>query len=224
MAAKISKECSAIQRGTGDKVGNIIMSVASFLLGFVFAFLYGWLMTLILLAFFPVMALMGGGMGVVLGDNLKESMKAYAQSSGYAEQALNAIKVVHTYGQETLELKNYKKYLSRTRTVGKKIAMKKGVGNAMLFMLIYAFYAYAFFWGGYLRYNLVMNGDKLYTGGAVIGILFCVLFGAFNMGAAGPHFAAVAEGKIGGKLAFEVIDHVPSVEPDDKSAKYLDPS
>jgi len=42
-------------------------------------------------------------------------MKSYAQSAGYAEQALQAIKVVHTYGQEELELKNYSKYLTNAR-------------------------------------------------------------------------------------------------------------
>ena len=38
MAAKIAKETSAMQRGLGEKVGSIIMSFTSFLLGFVFAF------------------------------------------------------------------------------------------------------------------------------------------------------------------------------------------
>lgn len=91
-----------------------------------------------------------------------------------------------------------------------------------MFMLIYGFYAYSFFWGGFLRYNEVKNGDTVYTGGMVIAILFCVIFGAFNLGAAGPHFNAISEGRIGGKLAFEVIDHIPSIVPDDKNAKNID--
>lgn len=67
MASKISKECSAIQRGTGDKVGNVVMSVAGFFLGFAFAFYWGWLLTLILLATLPVMILSGVGMAVSMG-------------------------------------------------------------------------------------------------------------------------------------------------------------
>ena len=38
-------------------------------------------------------------------------MKYYAQSAGYAEQALLAIKVVQTYGREVKESLNYNKYL-----------------------------------------------------------------------------------------------------------------
>ena len=44
-------------------------------------------------------------------------MRGYAQSAGYAEQAMYAIKVVHTYGQEQLEEKNYLKYLNRATKV-----------------------------------------------------------------------------------------------------------
>ena len=42
-------------------------------------------------------------------------MKAYAQSAGYAEQALQSVKIVHTYCQEALEIKNYVKYLDRAK-------------------------------------------------------------------------------------------------------------
>jgi len=78
MAANISKETSAIQRGTGEKIGNIIMSSCSLLLGFAFVFYWGWLMTLIFMAAFPVMAIMGVGMAVSMQDGFKESMRAYA--------------------------------------------------------------------------------------------------------------------------------------------------
>jgi len=38
MQAKIAKEIGAIQRGLGDKVGNLIMSISMFFIGFGFAF------------------------------------------------------------------------------------------------------------------------------------------------------------------------------------------
>ena len=35
------------------------------------------------------------------------------------------------------------------------------------------------------------------------------------MGSAGPHIRAVTEGKIAGKLAHDVIDHVPAIQPNE---------
>jgi len=120
ISAKIAKECSAIQRGSGDKTGLIVYGVSSFFIGFGVAFYMGWFMSTLLLVILPLLAIMGGVFASVLGETLKEQMKAYAQSAGYAEQALSAIKVVHTYGQEELEMKNYGKYLEQAKTVGKK--------------------------------------------------------------------------------------------------------
>lgn len=78
MAAKIAKETSAIQRGIGDKIGNILMNVSSFVCGFAFAFYWGYKLTLILLAAFPLMAIVGIALGTFMEDGFKENMKAYA--------------------------------------------------------------------------------------------------------------------------------------------------
>ena len=87
------------------------MSITTFLLGFVAAFILGWLYTLILFGMAPIIAATGFLEVLAMGDGFKEQMKSYGQSAGYAEQALQAIQVVHTYGQEALESKNYNKYL-----------------------------------------------------------------------------------------------------------------
>lgn len=87
--------------------------------------------------------------------------------------------------------------------------------------MILAVYSYNFFWGGYLKYNEVKNGDELYTGGQILGIMFCVITGAFQITAIGPHLKSVTEGKIAGKLAFDVIDANPSVEPKVKNGIVL---
>jgi ABC-type multidrug transport system fused ATPase/permease subunit len=59
MASKIAKECVTIQRGSGEKVGQVVMSWCGFILGFVFAFILGWLYTLILFGMAPIIGLTG---------------------------------------------------------------------------------------------------------------------------------------------------------------------
>lgn len=43
--------------------------------------------------------------------NLTKSKQAYGQANGYADQALQHMKVVATYGREFLEQENFTKYL-----------------------------------------------------------------------------------------------------------------
>ena len=66
MASKISKEVSAIQRGSGEKIGMFIMSYSSFVFGITFSFYFGWIFTLILMAFLPVMAISGIAMSYTM--------------------------------------------------------------------------------------------------------------------------------------------------------------
>mmetsp|Transcript_41198 Transcript_41198/g.62681 ORF Transcript_41198/g.62681 Transcript_41198/m.62681 type:complete len:171 (-) Transcript_41198:2427-2939(-) len=49
-----------------------------------------------------------------------------------------------------------------------------------------------------------------------MGIMFCVIIGAFSVGGIGAHAAALTDGKIAGKLAFNVIDNKPKVDPNEK--------
>jgi len=117
---------------------------------------------------------------------------------------------------------NYNRYLQDAKATGKRVAWKKAVGNSVLFLVIFCFYAYCFFWGGWLRSEDIKNGDKPYTSGSIIGIMFCVVFGGFGLGAAGPHFTAVQEARTGGKLAFDVINHKPAIPVCDSTKRIFD--
>jgi len=133
MAARITKETTAIQRAIGEKFANIIMSVSSFLLGYAFAFYWGWILTLLLLACIPVMACSGLILGVSLQGGMVEQLKAYAQSAGYAEQALHSVRIVHTYCNELLEHRNYIKFLENSKKAQLKFTIIGGLGGGILF-------------------------------------------------------------------------------------------
>ena len=85
-------------------------------------------------------------------------------------------------------------------------------------MMLYSFYAYSFYFGGYLRYKEVLNNGKIYTGGTLIGIMFAVMFGSWSLGTCATHVSAIKESQVAGKLVFEVIEHIPKIRPDDQNA------
>lgn len=95
-----------------------------------------------------------------------------------------AIKVVHSYGGEELENNNYKKYLNKAAAVQGKLAVNTSLGLSLVYLIMFGFYAYAFYFGGMLRWSKEewMINDltgKRYTGGEIMGIMFSVLFGIF---------------------------------------------
>lgn len=83
--AKIVREVSMITKALGEKMANILMSLAMSLSGIVFAFTRGWWMALILLFAFPSIMIATILMGESIKKGTSENLKAYAQSAGYAE-------------------------------------------------------------------------------------------------------------------------------------------
>ena len=112
-------------------------------------------------------------------------------------------------------MKNYSKYLGKSKKTGRKQIVNQSIGLSVMYLTIYGLFGYSFFWGGYLRYNEVNNSQQgAYTGGAIFAIFLSVMMGALTFGGASPSFIAIAEGRAAGKIAFETIDHQPSIITD----------
>lgn len=66
MGTRIAKETLSVEKGTGDKIANLVMAYFTLIFGFAGAFYFGWKLALILLAGIPCLAFVGGGMSTVL--------------------------------------------------------------------------------------------------------------------------------------------------------------
>jgi ABC-type bacteriocin/lantibiotic exporter with double-glycine peptidase domain len=165
----------------GGKVGEIVASVVGTIIGFTAAFVYCYEFTLLAIGFMPVFMISGVIYGALSKKGLAEGMKKYAQSAGYAEQALYAIKVVHTYGREQKENENYVKYLGRALV--SEMASKRSVAfAASQFMFVYfAFYGWCFYFGGYSRWTeLTTSSGKVIDSGTVITCLFLLIISSMG--------------------------------------------
>lgn len=69
LASTFATDCFAFQGAIGEKVSNIIMSIAMFIAGFVIAFMNGWVMSLVMLGSLPFLAL--GGIAFAVATSKK---------------------------------------------------------------------------------------------------------------------------------------------------------
>ena len=153
-------------------------------------------------------------------------MKAYAKSGGYAEQALNGIRVVSAFGQEDREVQNYEKYLGEAQRAGVRTNAWVGFGYALFTAALLLCYAYCFYFGALFIKGEVYNEQqgRVYSGGDVIAVFFGVFFGVFAVGMSVPSIKALNEGLVAGHFACEVIDREPRIPLDanpDARASFL---
>jgi ATP-binding cassette subfamily B (MDR/TAP) protein 1 len=151
-----------------------------------------------------------------------EGMKHYAQSAGYAEQALLAIKVVQTYGREVKESINYNKYLQRALVSERRKVRIGAFGISMIWLGIFTFYGYAFYFAGYSRFaGFTDNDGNVVTAGTIMICIFCIIMSSMSLGGITPNITPIMEGCVAGTLAIECIETKAGIQLNEKGTKKL---
>jgi ABC-type multidrug transport system fused ATPase/permease subunit len=57
-----------------------------------------------------------------------------------------------------------------------------------------------------------------YQAGDILSCFFGIVFGVFSLAMANPNIKALTEGKVAGKLAYDIIERVPKILIDDPLA------
>jgi len=95
---------------------------------------------------------------------------------------------------------------------------------ALFFACIFGTYAYAFYMGSVWIYFDIHNStfNRVYSTGDVLSCFFGVVFGMMSVGLATPNIKAVTEGRVAGKMAFDIIDRKPSIDQDKPGKHSID--
>uniref|UniRef100_A0A8C4WUK3 ATP binding cassette subfamily B member 4 n=1 Tax=Gopherus evgoodei TaxID=1825980 RepID=A0A8C4WUK3_9SAUR len=203
---RLIDDVSKINEGIGDKIAMLLQALATFLTGFIVGFTRGWKLTLVILAVSPVLGLSAALWAKILSAFTDKELTAYAKAGAVAEEVLAAIRTVIAFGGQEKEIKRYHKNLEDAKNIGIKKAITANISMGIAFLLIYASYALAFWYGA----TLVISDD--YTIGKVLTVFFAVLIGAFSVGQTAPGMEAFANARGAAYAIFNIIDNEPQID------------
>ncbi|NWU88536.1 MDR1 protein, partial [Upupa epops] len=203
---RLLDDVSKINEGIGDKVGLLVQSLTTFVAGFVVGLIRGWKLTLVILAVSPVLGLSAALWAKVLSAFTDKEQNAYAKAGAVAEEVLGAVRTVIAFGGQEKEIKRYHKNLEDAKQIGIKKAITSNISMGAAFLLIYASYALAFWYGT----TLILTED--YTIGKVLTVFFSVLIGAFSIGQTAPSIEAFANARGAAYQVFNIIDNEPQID------------
>ncbi|XP_012860104.1 phosphatidylcholine translocator ABCB4 [Echinops telfairi] len=203
---RLTDDISKISEGIGDKVGMFFQAVATFFAGFIVGFIRGWKLTLVIMAISPILGLSAAVWAKILSAFTDKELAAYAKAGAVAEEALGAIRTVIAFGGQKKELERYQKHLENAKKIGIKKAISANISMGIAFLLIYASYALAFWYGS----TLVISRE--YTIGNAMTVFFSILIGAFSVGQAAPCIDAFANARGAAYVIFDVIDNNPKID------------
>nr|XP_054093796.1 phosphatidylcholine translocator ABCB4 isoform X4 [Callithrix jacchus] len=181
-------------------------AVATFFAGFIVGFIRGWKLTLVIMAISPILGLSAAVWAKILSAFSDKELAAYAKAGAVAEEALGAIRTVIAFGGQNKELERYQKHLENAKNIGIKKAISANISMGIAFLLIYASYALAFWYGS----TLVIS--KEYTIGNAMTVFFSILIGAFSVGQAAPCIDAFANARGAAYVIFDIIDNNPKID------------
>ncbi|XP_065485891.1 ATP-dependent translocase ABCB1-like isoform X2 [Caloenas nicobarica] len=202
----MTSDVSKINDGIGDKIGLLIQSLTTFIAGFIVGLIRGWKLTLVILAVSPVLGASAAMWAKILSSFTDKEQAAYAKAGAVAEEVLAAIRTVIAFGGQEKEIKRYHKNLEDAKRMGIKKAITSNISIGAAFLLIYASYALAFWYGT----TLVLNDD--YSIGKVLTVFFSVLIGAFSIGQTAPSVEAFATARGAAYAVFNIIDNEPQID------------
>ncbi|XP_065587378.1 ATP-dependent translocase ABCB1-like isoform X2 [Cyrtonyx montezumae] len=203
---RLIDDVSKINEGIGDKIGLLIQSETTFLTGFIVGLIRGWKLTLVILAVSPVLGLSAALWAKILTAFTDKEQAAYAKAGAVAEEVLGAVRTVIAFGGQEKEIKRYHKNLEDAKRIGIRKAITSNISMGAAFLLIYASYALAFWYGT----TLVLTDD--YTIGNVLTVFFSVLIGAFSIGQTAPSIEAFANARGAAYAIFNIIDNEPQID------------
>lgn len=215
VVGRMSGDTVLIQDAMGEKVGKFIQLTATFLGGFVIAFIKGWLLTLVMLSSIPPLVISGGVMSVVLSKMASRAQNAYAKAATVVEQTIGSIRTVASFTGEKRAVAAYESSLIKAYQSGVQEGWATGLGFGCAMFIIFCSYALAIWFGA----KMIL--EKGYTGGEVLNVIIAVLTGSMSLGQASPCMTAFAAGRAAAYKMFETINRKPEIDAYDVRGKKL---
>ncbi|CAO2836938.1 unnamed protein product [Amaranthus hypochondriacus] len=213
---RMSGDTVLIQDALGEKVGQFIQLIATFIGGFVVAFIKGWLLTIVMLSVIPFLASAAAFMTIFILKMATKGQTSYAKAAIVVEQTLGSIRTVASYTGEKEAIGKYNKAVGSAYKAGIQEGITTGLGLGVVTFIIFSSYALAIWFGS----RMILRGH--YTGGDVINVIVGVIIGSMSLGQASPSMTAFAAGQAAAYKMFETINRKPDIDPFDPKGKVLE--
>uniref|UniRef100_A0A4W4FZA0 ATP-binding cassette sub-family B member 5 n=1 Tax=Electrophorus electricus TaxID=8005 RepID=A0A4W4FZA0_ELEEL len=206
LSTRLSDDINTINDGLGDKICIFVQFFCRFLTGIIIGFVFGWKLTLVILAVSPLLA----GSAAILATLTSKELSAYAKAGAVAEEVLVAIRTVVAFnGQQKLNRHRDRKIIS---LLLQKLSEALENGIQAGFFFLFGTYALAFWYGT----KLSVDEPENYSIGRVLTVFYAVMIGSLSLGQGAPNLESIAKAR---GAAYSIYNTIDTPRPIDSSSK-----
>ncbi|XP_077347374.1 ATP-binding cassette sub-family B member 5 isoform X2 [Lithobates pipiens] len=206
LTTRLSMEASQIQTATGSRLGLVAQNLGSMGLSIIIAFIFGWEMSLLIMAMTPILVTTGLLETRALTGFANRDKKELQQAGKIATEAVDNIRTVVSLTRETTFEKNYTESLQKPFKNSQRKAQIYGICFAFSQSFIYFAYATSYRFGAYLIQEGRMNVEE------VLLVFIILTYGAVSVGQTLSFAPDYAKAKSAASHLFALFDREPTID------------
>jgi ATP-binding cassette subfamily B (MDR/TAP) protein 1 len=208
LVSRLATDSAILQAMTSETLNRGLVNVTTLTIAFAIAFYYSWMMTLILLAAFPVLVLssfiQAQQMAGTSGN--KKNNDADTAAGSLLSEAIGSIRTVASFSMEVALNTLYSGYLNVSKDADVKIGIvggaALGVSQGAMFLVL----AFLFYISGIWISEKKITFEEMFT------VLMVIMLSTFAMGMAAQGATDGAKAKLSAQRVFKVIDRKPLID------------
>ncbi|XP_035927908.1 bile salt export pump isoform X1 [Halichoerus grypus] len=206
LTTRLATDASQVQGATGSQIGMMVSSFTNIAVAMIIAFFFSWKLSLVIMCFFPFLALSGAIQTRMLTGFASQDKEALEMAGQITNEALSNIRTVAGIGKERQFIEAFEVELEKPfKTAFRKAnvyGLCFGFSQCIVFVANSASYRY----GGYL----IPNEGLHFT--YVFRVISSVVLSATALGRASSYTPSYAKAKISAARFFQLLDRHPPIK------------